>query len=287
VQRHERARLLPVCAACHPRSISDCERCAVHARMPSSTAREVRRARAAAQFVRRMGFQADQPMVMFRPTEVEVAAAQPDAQPARYMPATVVDRIDLFFMVKYWLRFDDGLVRRARVGSGLPTKALHRTHRRVALGSAQRPCAAPSLARGLSVSGIACAAADGCRTRAGTRAADRGAPGGRRLAGAGGQAAGPGPARVRAPGPGALPRVRAGGAGLRVRRPRGPRAPLPPPVPRHRSVCVLCAQDGAPLSRRCMAPAKRFTGMQHGLPSTAPSGLICAFGSTAGSAWPG
>jgi len=129
VQRRERARLLPVCVARHSRRIAwmaavnltalqahslCCGR--THARQRRT--RGPTRARAAAQFVRRMGFQADQPMVMFRPTEVEVAAAQPDAQPARYMPATVVDRIDLFFMVKYWLRFDDGLVRRSRIGLG-------------------------------------------------------------------------------------------------------------------------------------------------------------------------
>ena len=64
-----------------------------------------------AQFVRRMGFHTDKPMAMFRPTDVEVATSQPEAEAARYVPATVVDRIDLYYMMKYFVRLDDGLVR--------------------------------------------------------------------------------------------------------------------------------------------------------------------------------
>ncbi|KAK9845253.1 hypothetical protein WJX81_001330 [Elliptochloris bilobata] len=60
-------------------------------------------------FVRRMGVFTSKPMVMFRPTEVEVATTLPSTQPARYVPATVVDRIDLYYMIKYFMRFDDGL----------------------------------------------------------------------------------------------------------------------------------------------------------------------------------
>ena len=58
-----------------------------------------------------MGVVTAKPMVMFRPTELEVATALPPAQTAGYMPATVVDRIDMYFIVKYFLRFEDGLVR--------------------------------------------------------------------------------------------------------------------------------------------------------------------------------
>ena len=65
----------------------------------------------APQFVRRMGVVTSKPMVMFRPTELEVATALPAAQTAGYMPATVVDRIDMYFIIKYFLRFEDGLAR--------------------------------------------------------------------------------------------------------------------------------------------------------------------------------
>lgn len=58
-----------------------------------------------------MGVVTSKPMVMFRPTELEVATALPAAQTAGYMPATVVDRIDMYFIIKYFLRFEDGLVR--------------------------------------------------------------------------------------------------------------------------------------------------------------------------------
>lgn len=67
------------------------------------------------QFVRRMGFHTEKPMAMFRPTDVEAETVLPDVQPARYVPAVVTDRIDLYFMIKYFLRFDDGLVRASSV----------------------------------------------------------------------------------------------------------------------------------------------------------------------------
>ncbi|BDA46375.1 Sulfate/thiosulfate import ATP-binding protein CysA [Coccomyxa sp. Obi] len=61
------------------------------------------------QFVKRMGFKADKPLVMCRPSEVEVSAQPPD-QSQKFAPAIVVDRIDIGSMIKYILRFDDGVV---------------------------------------------------------------------------------------------------------------------------------------------------------------------------------
>lgn len=73
-----------------------------------------------------MGFHTDKPMAMFRPTDVEVETSQPEAEATRYVPATVVDRIDLYYMMKYFVRLDDGLVRAPRRQSNVrgSTQAL-------------------------------------------------------------------------------------------------------------------------------------------------------------------
>lgn len=64
------------------------------------------------QFVRRMGFTTDKPMVMFRPSGALTVARRPPTEPGRptTSPVTVADRINLGWRVKYRLRFDDGTV---------------------------------------------------------------------------------------------------------------------------------------------------------------------------------
>ena len=66
-----------------------------------------------AQFVRRMGYQTSKPLVMFRPRgDMEVLKQYPGAGAAqRICPATVCDKLNIGYMVKYWLQTDDGSVR--------------------------------------------------------------------------------------------------------------------------------------------------------------------------------
>ena len=55
-------------------------------------------------FIRRMKFKTDKSMVMMRPEDIRVSTEQ---QSAYYCPATVADRYDMGFIIKYVLRFDD------------------------------------------------------------------------------------------------------------------------------------------------------------------------------------
>ena len=67
---------------------------------------------AAAQFVRRMGFASAKPLAMFRPRgnmTVDKSPPAPGAPP--FSPATVADRLDVGYLIKYRLQFDDGAVR--------------------------------------------------------------------------------------------------------------------------------------------------------------------------------
>ena len=66
-----------------------------------------------AQFVRRMGFQSAKPLVMFRARgDMEVLKQYPGTGAAqRICPATVCDKLNVGYMVKYWLQTDDGSVR--------------------------------------------------------------------------------------------------------------------------------------------------------------------------------
>jgi hypothetical protein len=68
------------------------------------------------QFVRRMGFRSPKPLVMFRPRgdmavqkRPPTAATSPDGSPAAF-PIRVADRMDVGYMIKYRLQFDDGAV---------------------------------------------------------------------------------------------------------------------------------------------------------------------------------
>ncbi|CAK0753282.1 hypothetical protein CVIRNUC_002209 [Coccomyxa viridis] len=62
------------------------------------------------QFVRRLGFKTEKPYVMCRPTVFDVSKAVPQPDEPRFAPATVSDRIDIGIMIKYMLKFDDGVV---------------------------------------------------------------------------------------------------------------------------------------------------------------------------------
>ena len=60
-----------------------------------------------------MGFQTAKPLVMFRPRgDMEVLQQYPGGDAARRLcPATVCDKLNVGYMVKYWLQTDDGSVR--------------------------------------------------------------------------------------------------------------------------------------------------------------------------------
>ena len=68
------------------------------------------------QFVRRMGVRTHKSKVMCRPASIQIATEPPpylcgnpdSSEP--YSPATVEDRKDIGIVMKYWIRFDDGLV---------------------------------------------------------------------------------------------------------------------------------------------------------------------------------
>ena len=55
-------------------------------------------------FIRRMKFKTEKSMVMLRPEDIRVSNEQ---QSEYYCPATVADRYDMGFIVKYIIRFDD------------------------------------------------------------------------------------------------------------------------------------------------------------------------------------
>lgn len=64
-----------------------------------------------------MGFRSPKPLVMFRPRgdmavqkRPPTAATAPDGSPAAF-PIRVADRMDVGYMIKYRLQFDDGAVR--------------------------------------------------------------------------------------------------------------------------------------------------------------------------------
>ncbi len=59
-----------------------------------------------------MGFFSPKPLVMFRPRGDMTVSKQPPTQtgPATSSPVTVVDRLDVGYMIKYRLQFDDGAV---------------------------------------------------------------------------------------------------------------------------------------------------------------------------------
>ena len=64
-----------------------------------------------------MGFRSPKPLVMFRPRgdmavqkRPPTAATSPDGSPAAF-PIRVADRMDVGYMIKYRLQFDDGAVR--------------------------------------------------------------------------------------------------------------------------------------------------------------------------------
>ncbi len=63
-----------------------------------------------------MGFQTAKPLVMFRPRgDMEVLKQYPGGDAARRLcPATVCDKLNIGYMVKYWLQTDDGSVRARR-----------------------------------------------------------------------------------------------------------------------------------------------------------------------------
>ena len=69
------------------------------------------------QFAKRMGVKTDKPKVLFRPPLIEVETEPPpflrgqaDCSPP-YSPATVMDRKDVGDVMKYFMKFDDNLVR--------------------------------------------------------------------------------------------------------------------------------------------------------------------------------
>ncbi len=63
------------------------------------------------QFVRRMGVTTDKPYVMCRPSEAIIMKAFPEEEPL-ICPATVADRVNMGWAVRYYLTFDDDVVSR-------------------------------------------------------------------------------------------------------------------------------------------------------------------------------
>jgi hypothetical protein len=61
-----------------------------------------------------MGFQTKKPLVMFRPRgDITLLKSFPAEEP-RVAAAVVSDKVNVGWMVKYWLEFDDGVVRPPR-----------------------------------------------------------------------------------------------------------------------------------------------------------------------------
>ena len=63
------------------------------------------------QLAKRMGIGAGQPLVMFRPSKVEMYRQVPPEGDRSVCPATISDKLHIGWMVKYELTCDDGVVR--------------------------------------------------------------------------------------------------------------------------------------------------------------------------------
>ena len=62
------------------------------------------------QLLRRVGFQTTKSQAMFRPTDMTITRASPNAAPQQAAVATVADKHNLGWTIKYTLRFDDEVV---------------------------------------------------------------------------------------------------------------------------------------------------------------------------------